>query len=220
MDKNELSKSTGSASSFLSKIKSTNSTEVEPSSKKRSFLKAASPQESAKEKVRILFRCSTNGGRFAVLFESHDPAQKFIITNIIKQDKKDPERRSAKSRAGKSDIIWTPYNDKPDPVEKEQESVNYSADRLDWADWYCPYCMVKDEFVRCGRCKCFVCFSRSEKRSDGELFRCYEECGYEGMLGGGTIGSYENSDAPEESSKDLSGGGQKRLDGGPAGFLE
>lgn len=49
----------------------------------------------------------------------------------------------------------------------------------------CPHCKSGSAFhwVRCGRCKSFVCSGRSEQRSNGFYFRCGSSCGNEGITG-------------------------------------
>jgi len=212
MGNHDLSKSKGSASSFLSKIGKSTPPALPSTHKAKEQPKKA---ESA-EKVKIAFRCAKTGGHFSVVLGNSVKGEDLTIQNILIENP--PQQKGG---LVKSDLIWTPDNAFSEPSE-EKESI--PAERLKWKGWYCPICQwgkseFTTDFVRCGRCKTFVCGVRTKQDSDGgEIFECYDSCGCKARISG-SIDSFDSEKDTGGSSSGSSNSGPKRLGGGPAGYL-
>ncbi len=60
------------------------------------------------------------------------------------------------------------------------EKISFDADEFNLDSMHCPHCSASD-WIRCGKCKSFICDARSEDRGGHLFFRCAESCGNDGL---------------------------------------
>jgi hypothetical protein len=90
------------------------------------------------------------------------------------------------------------------------EPQAYDMNEFDFTGWYCPCCGHGKgpgiRFVRCARCREYICGGRITRVEGGQLFKCHDGCGNSGILGGGTISSMSGIDFNMPKVHQLEGG--------------
>ncbi len=109
------------------------------------------------ERFVVACVCAKTDRPFQVRYERFDPTASFRIVAVEKV-------LATGGAAGQSTVKTLPIG------------------KVDFAGWYCPWCLDKRCSVQCGACHTTVCGGRVVDRYDGEYFVCRDSCGCEGLL--------------------------------------
>lgn len=113
-------------------------------------------EERNDERRAIRCRCSDSGEFFQAIFVRRKDSGLFVFEETRKVS-----NGKAAGKAGRG-------SERPIDIRE-----------FDYGELTCPYC-GSDGFIKCGRCKCFVCDLASERRDGSNYFRCAESCGSAG----------------------------------------